>query len=724
MKKGFQSVPGRGFLSLILFSLFMITPLKAQWTSLSTAGGDQGALCVHNEKLLSAGLSGNLWQTTNQGTTWEGTPGYFSSLAQTFALASDGVTIYASRSSQRIVKSTDNAVTWNQVNNGLPLDNYPALLVSGGKVFAGSASTGVYVSTDAGASWNPSNNGIIDLQVYALGGKGDTVFAGTRFGIIYRSINGGQNWTDVTPSFSSSNEFMYFITVIDNSVFIGANGFSTMGLVRSDDWGLSWVQDNEGITAPFNLQAGGIAKIDTFLFVGMYSGGIYKRSINTSTWSIISSPQMIAQAPPVYPSTYYLAILGMIAQGSTLFTQNAGSGLFRSFDLGATWQQVTSDAGGGSDRRGLALNADTLYLGGSSVEISTNNGNFWNTYQANIFGAARISSYAFIDSFVFAGHMNLGYGIRRSADGGHFWITKNTGLTTSGSKNINKLAKIGSTIFAGTAAGIYFTSDYGETWNPTLFPAQYISELHAHGNTMFAFSEYLLYRSTDMWQTWDTVTNGIDLWDWVDVTSSGSRLFLAGGGIHTSTDDGVSWTDITGNMPPLQFYSIAASGDTLYTASAFNCYYSVNLGQSWTIIPNTGFPLTPSFRHLLVHGGYIYAAMGESGNLGGAWRITIPGTTSVELIDNGIPNDFVLMQNYPNPFNPSTNIEFMIPQTGQVELKIYDLLGREVSTLTNEVMSPGTYKVSWDASELSSGIYFSRLVYGGNQIVKQMLLIK
>ena len=243
MKKGFQSVPGRGFLSLILFSLFMITPLKAQWTSLSTAGGDQGALCVHNEKLLSAGLSGNLWQTTNQGTTWEGTPGYFSSLAQTFALTSDGVTIYASRSSQRIVKSTDSGVTWNQVNNGLPSDNYPALLVSGGKVFAGSASTGVYVSTDAGASWNPSNNGIIDLQVYALGGKGDTVFAGTRFGIIYRSINGGQNWTDVTPSFSNSNEFMYFITVIDNSVFIGANGFSTMGLVRSDDWGLSWVQD-------------------------------------------------------------------------------------------------------------------------------------------------------------------------------------------------------------------------------------------------------------------------------------------------------------------------------------------------------------------------------------------------------------------------------------------------------------------------------------------------
>jgi hypothetical protein len=116
--------------------------------------------------------------------------------------------------------------------------------------------------------------------------------------------------------------------------------------------------------------------------------------------------------------------------------------------------------------------------------------------------------------------------------------------------------------------------------------------------------------------------------------------------------------------------------------------------------------------------------MGESGNLGGAWRRPIPGTTSVELVDPGIPNEFLLMQNYPNPFNPSTNIEFMIPQSGHVELKIYDLLGREVSTLASEVMQYGTYKVSWDASGLSSGIYFSRLVFEGKSIIKQMLLIK
>ncbi len=713
-------------LSVLLFGILIhIQISRAQWTTLSTAGGDQGSLCIHNGKLFMAGISGNLWHTTNQGTTWQGTPSYFASTAQTFDLVSNGVTIYASRSIQRIVKSTDNGVTWNQVNNGLPSDNYPALLTSGGKVLAGSAGYGVFVSTDGGASWNTSNNGITDLQIYALGGKGDTVFAGTRFGKIYRSINGGQVWTDATPSFSSPNTFMYFITIVDSSVFIGGTGFGTMGLVRSDDWGVTWEQDNYGITSGGSLQAGGITKINTTLFVGMYSGGIYKRSMNDSVWTRISGPDMVVQAPPVHPDTFYLASTGMISQGTTLYAQTSPVGLYRSTDLGANWQQVTSFAGSGFDKRGLILKGDTLYLAGDGgVFRSTDNGNFWNNYLGNVFAGARISSYAFVDSFSFVGQMNLGYGMLRSTDGGKFWIRKNNGLTNAGSRNINKLTKIGSTIFAGTAAGIYYSSDYGESWNPTLFPAQYILELYAHGNTLFAFSEYLLYRSTDMGQTWTQVTNGIDPWDWLDITSSGSRLFLCGGGIFTSTNDGVSWSNITGNLAPVQFYAIAIAGDTIYTATAFNCYYSINLGQSWTLIPNTGLPLTPSFRHLLVHGGYIYAGMGESGNLGGAWRRPVPGTTSVERIDANVPGEIALMQNYPNPFNPSTNLEFQMPNSGMVSLKIYDLLGREIVTLVNEEMRSGSYSVTWEAPDMPSGVYFSRLSVGGASIAKRMLLMK
>ncbi|MCH7771550.1 MAG: T9SS type A sorting domain-containing protein [Bacteroidetes bacterium] len=58
--------------------------------------------------------------------------------------------------------------------------------------------------------------------------------------------------------------------------------------------------------------------------------------------------------------------------------------------------------------------------------------------------------------------------------------------------------------------------------------------------------------------------------------------------------------------------------------------------------------------------------------------------TSVELINNQIPNDFILKQNYPNPFNPTTNIEYTIPSESFVELKVYDILGKEVAVLVNE----------------------------------------
>lgn len=78
-------------------------------------------------------------------------------------------------------------------------------------------------------------------------------------------------------------------------------------------------------------------------------------------------------------------------------------------------------------------------------------------------------------------------------------------------------------------------------------------------------------------------------------------------------------------------------------------------------------------------------------------------------IINTIPIRYSLSQNYPNPFNPTTNIEFSIPKTGFVTLKIYNLLGKEVATLVSKKLTTGTYKQTWDASGFASGIYFYRL---------------
>lgn len=107
-------------------------------------------------------------------------------------------------------------------------------------------------------------------------------------------------------------------------------------------------------------------------------------------------------------------------------------------------------------------------------------------------------------------------------------------------------------------------------------------------------------------------------------------------------------------------------------------------------------------------------------------------TTDITRISSDIPEKYSLSQNYPNPFNPVTNLEFGISDLGFVSLKIYDVLGKEVATLVNEKLSQGNYKVEFDGSGFSSGVYFYRLVVSSSNPMtardftdtKRMMLIK
>ncbi|MCB0726360.1 MAG: T9SS type A sorting domain-containing protein [Ignavibacteriae bacterium] len=100
------------------------------------------------------------------------------------------------------------------------------------------------------------------------------------------------------------------------------------------------------------------------------------------------------------------------------------------------------------------------------------------------------------------------------------------------------------------------------------------------------------------------------------------------------------------------------------------------------------------------------------------------GTIGIEQISNIVPSEYVLDQNYPNPFNPKTVINYSIPKSEKVSLKIFDALGREVLTLVNDIQTGGTYKVTFDATTLSSGIYFYTLTTSEFIQTKRMMLIK
>jgi len=98
--------------------------------------------------------------------------------------------------------------------------------------------------------------------------------------------------------------------------------------------------------------------------------------------------------------------------------------------------------------------------------------------------------------------------------------------------------------------------------------------------------------------------------------------------------------------------------------------------------------------------------------------------TGIKPISDAMPNEFKLFQNYPNPFNPSTNIKYQITSSSQVTLKIYNVLGQEVTFLINEVQNLGTYEITWNAGQNPSGIYFYVLTAGNFHDAKKLMLIK
>ena len=97
---------------------------------------------------------------------------------------------------------------------------------------------------------------------------------------------------------------------------------------------------------------------------------------------------------------------------------------------------------------------------------------------------------------------------------------------------------------------------------------------------------------------------------------------------------------------------------------------------------------------------------------------------AIEIDVDFTPKEFALFQNYPNPFNPATIISYQIPVSGKVSLRVFDMLGREVVTLVDEVKEAGTYNVSFSGKSFVSGTYFYRFQSGNYVKINKMTLMK
>jgi photosystem II stability/assembly factor-like uncharacterized protein len=199
--------------------------------------------------------------------------------------------------------------------------------------------------------------------------------------------------------------------------------------------------------------------------------------------------------------------------------------------------------------------------------------------------------------------------------------------------------------------------------------------------------------------------------------------------VFKSTNNGNSWSYYNSGYPlglARRLISIPNSEVwyvAIFSSDGDRIYKSIDNGNSWSpmIIPNQSYNITHMDAVFVNNKVFAYAITA------GGLVLRMVDTISLIGINNNsnlIPKAFSLSQNYPNPFNPLTTIKYSLIKQGLVKLVVYDILGKEVITLVNEIKQAGNFSVNFDATNYASGIYFYRLEVVDFVNVKKMVLIK
>lgn len=390
------------------------------------------------------------------------------------------------------------------------------------------------------------------------------------------------------------------------------------------------------------------------------------------------------------------------------------------------------------------------------ISISNSSKADWVNISGGI-GNLNVNAITGTGGFVFAGNDNRVY---RSSNNGNNW-------TEIYGQSALALATNGTNIYRGYSNGFNYTTNLGSNWvfgNLT----QWTTELLATGSTVYAgcFYPQLVSTNKGVWistnsgANWtQTALNNIDIYS---LTLSDGYLFAGGatngvgGGVFRSTDNGQTWTNplLTGGDALASYSNYIYTGvdgspygvlrstnygsnwvftslnnagvhalitlnNNVFAGSTQGVYHSSDNGITW-ILRNEG--MTSGVSSMAIYNGYIYA-----GSLGqGIWRRPLNELVGIEQISSTIPEKSGLEQNFPNPFNPSTNVKYSVKDNNSyVSITVYDITGRMIDEPVKQKQNAGIYKVDFNGSGLSSGVYFYRLTVN-NEVMdtKKMILMK
>ncbi len=664
-----------------------------------------------------------------------------------FGLAVSVSNLFAA-TSRGVYLSTDEGVTWQLVDVGLPYVGATAIAAEGSYLFVSQGTQGVYISSSNGSVWTQADSGLINLGdkiVRCFAVNGNNVYAGTDNGV-FVSTNNGTSWEEGTGLTISEGGYVTSLAVSGYPIFAGT---SFNGVFLSTDNGTSWSPVNAGLQSTDILALIAVQNGSTGTKIFAATGaGLSLSTNNGTTWNRFGKgfPITSAQAMETVPND---------EGGITIYAGTQNMGVFTSTDTGATWQDVSEGFGlsyiGSIEGIPTGSGGSQLICGtsGQGAFTSSDQGASWmpvaglpNPYVTSFTTTTNGS----VPPTIYAG--TDGQGVYVSNDYGSTWTIDTAGfgysIPFSGNLNVNSLIAVNygtgsEVVFAATSPGIY-RSVNGGRWSEDTSGMGYEVYAFSFGASRIGSNQTDIYAgiirgvfvSSDTGSTWVPIDTGIVTLGKIRLIYSLATLVDGTGGLHLfagaidtglyeSSTDGQIWSKVSYSpLADSQVNCMAESGTNIFVGTTSHLYLSTDFGSTWAAV-DSGLPRTP-IESLYASSTELYAGTSDDG----LWRRPLSDmiTAINHDLSNNRPKSFSLDQNYPNPFNPTTTINYQLPTNGLVTLKVYDILGREVATLVNEKQNRGNYSVTFNASRLASGVYFYRLAAGSFVSVKKLMLVK
>ncbi len=611
---------------------------------------------------------------------------------------------------------------------------------------------GVYVTRDGGSTWQLDTAGIGSTQIWDIAiDSAQYIYAAADNGLYIQNPD-SNIWHQVTSNVLGL--YTSFIKVFidqNNRIWLAGN---SGGIYMSTDKGSTWAIDTTGIGSGFQS----INNFGDDYFGNVYAttsnvsftpNAIFKSSGGTAPWTRIDQG--------ITAITVNQSLINSIGGDSTLYAATS-FGLYSSTDQGATWTE--SNTGIQAETfNGLAQASSGRLITSTALGIFTKEANdtSWakrfpvNGYEANL----PLYQDGLKNLYSIEPLKNSFGNIVKSTDNGTTWAYDTLGISALTKPQLFYVDENGTKYLTGNIlnGSIFQMAVYqkklGGSWTSDtsglLANIGLVNSIASDQHGYLYISVY--WNNSVSSQSQGVARRPINGGAWtIDSTGlpSGFTFFyemqadkngmMYGHNYYyllRRTNSG--WVSVpVPNQIPGTYYTAFTfdSSNTLFAALEQYSYstgkslgrgifYTTDQGANWTYAGLDSLAVSKLYSY----GNSTYAITDR-----GIYIVNKNGTTAVKN-QSHIPNQYDLFQNYPNPFNPATTINYSIPKTSLVTIKVYDVLGREITTLINEEKKPGNYNLEFNASKLASGIYFYQLHASNGSAqsfisTKKMLLLK